>query len=54
MTYGWHPRTIGWARLRVGLAGYRLVREIGRATGLTSALVWTLDRLAGVKRKPTP
>ena len=45
MTYGFHPRTLGWARLRLGLAGYRFVREVGRASGLTTALVWMLDRV---------
>lgn len=53
MTYGYHPRTIGWARLRCGLAGYRMVREIGRATGLTAALIRTLEGIARTTRGPS-
>ncbi len=48
MTYGLPPRTLGWAQLRLSLAGYRFVREIGRATGLTAALIWSLDRLSAM------
>lgn len=49
MTWGHHPRSLNWARLRVKLAGYRLVRELGRASGITAFLTWTLDRLKVVR-----
>lgn len=48
---GHHPRSLGWASLRLNLAGYRLAREIGRATGLTRFLEAILDRLEALLRR---
>lgn len=39
---GYHPRTLGWARLRLRLAAYRLIRE----TGVEAFLIAVCDALA--------